>query len=285
MKRLFILWLLLSPSLAFSGNSDDPAATVIEISGEVFYQGAEDELHAVELGQLFSEGDRLLTKADSSLQLVLADGSTLSLGPNTELSVRSMQKSESVSKTFFELIKGTVNAIVESLSQGSTFEIRSTHGVAAVKGTEFELSADETESSVTVREGVVSFSSPDNSASVDVGPFHRCSAGVGRLNRAFRLGKREAGDFEKRWERARKFHGQRRELMTHFDKTKKERREAFKARRDSVRERLKERKVLDKKVERQDKKDMQDRRKAAKERFEKAREEIRKERGSRRERK
>ncbi len=281
MKSLLLAFLLAQAGLALAAAAEDPAATVIELSGEAFFEDAGGELKEVVLGQLFSEGDRLMTKESSSLQLVLADGSSLSLGPNTELSISRLEKAAEGSKSFFELIKGTVNAIIEKITTGSAFEIKSAYAVAAVKGTEFELSHDGAESGLTVREGTVAFSDPEKKAEVSVGPSQRSLAAKGALNRPFQLSKRDLGDYERRWERARKFHGQRRELMQHFDKNRAEKREALKARRERFKSRLKDR---EKKEGRQEKKEMLDRRKEARERFEKAREEIKKERKARRDR-
>lgn len=275
MKTLFLALLLASPFLRADDAVDEPAATVIELTGEAFYEAEGAEMKPVELGQLFAAGDRLQTRENSSLELVLADGSTLSLGPNSELSINAMGKGGDGSQSLFELFKGTVNAIVEKLTPGAKFEIKTNYAVAAVKGTQFEVSAEESESAVTVAEGTVAMSDPEGKRRQDVSPLQRCSASQGRLNPAFALGKREAGEFRARWERARMIHGQRKELIKAFEQHSHERKAALQARRALWRQRQKDR---EKHADKKDKKEILDRRKAARERFEKAREEIKKER-------
>ena len=217
-KTALLLFIIaLAPCLQGQSASEDTAATLIEMSGEVFYEADKGSMKPAELGQFFIEGDRLQTKEASSLQLVLADGSTLTLGPNSELSIASTGNGDADSESLFELIKGSVNAIVEKLKEGASFEIKTAHSVAAVKGTQFEVSADEAESAVTVQEGVVAMSDLEHKKTEAVHPFQRCSGSATRLSGAFDLSKREAGEFKSRWERARMIHGQRREIMKAFE--------------------------------------------------------------------
>lgn len=218
----------------------DNAATAIEVSGEVTYAADNGSLSAVELGQLFAEGDRLVTKENSSLHLVLADGSSLVLGPSTELTLSKLSKDETGRReSVFDLLKGAVNAMVEKLSSGSSFEIHTTEAVAAVKGTDFEVASDGAESSVTVKEGTVSMMDPLRRRVEAVGPFKRCLARRGSMGQALSLPKREAAEFQQRWERAHMIHAQRMELMKHFVKERKQRSKALRQRRKAARERFK----------------------------------------------
>lgn len=265
MKSLLLALLLTQAPALKAAGAEEPFATAVEISGEVTVDAGDGKLDAVELGELVAEGDTIRTGEGGSAHLLLSDGSSVILGPNTEMKISALKKEES----FFDLVKGAVNAIVERLSEGSRFEVRTAHTVAAVKGTEFEVSAGTEESLVTVQEGEVSMSDPEHKRIEQVLPGHRGAARRGRLDRPFKLSKRDWGAFEDRWRRHRLIHGQRAELMKHFREKQKERRERLKLRR----ERLKKNGA-----EGRDRAAIKDRRKAAKERFEKAREDIRRER-------
>ena len=279
LARLLACGLLLLGSALRAEIGDEAAATAVEISGQAVYEDAEGSLKAVELGQLFVEGDRLVTKEESSLQLVLADGSSLALGPNSELSISKMGKGGPESHSLFELARGAVNAMVEKLGVNSAFEVHTAYAVAAVKGTQFEVTADESESAVTVQEGTVEMADPDWLKTVSVNRFERALASKGRLNQAFALPKREAGDFEKRWERSRMIHAQQAELMKSFAQHLHERKAALLARQEGIKKRREERaKEREKKGGGKAKKEMLERRKAARERFERARQEIQQER-------
>ena len=258
----FLIFFACSGSLSAESPAEN-VATAIAVTGPAFYADENGDLKEVELGQLFAEGDRLVTKENASLHLLLADGSSLVLGAMTELTLTQMSQSPSGErKSLFDLLKGAVNAIVEKLSPGSSFEVHSAYAVAAVKGTDFEVSTDGAESSVTVQEGVVSMMDPLRRRAEAVGPLSRCSARKGSLDRAFALPKREAGEFQERWQRAHMIHGQRAELMKHFIKERKKRMKALRARHPH----------RDAKV------NLDERKKNARERFKKRREEMKKER-------
>jgi hypothetical protein len=141
------------------------------------------------------------------------------------------------SESVFDLIKGAANSIVQKLTSGASFEVHTAHAVAAVKGTQFEVSADEAESAVTVQEGVVSMSDPQGKRMQPVHPFQQCRASKGRLEKAFQLSKRDAGEFSRRWERARMIHGQRAEIMKAFESKRGEYRAKLAQRRPYIQKR------------------------------------------------
>ena len=240
MKKFLLFLLCLAPLLRAEApeSSDEDAATAVEVSGAVFFETEASQLKPVEEGQLFAEGDHLVTKDDGSLHLALADGSTLSLGSNSELWVKSVGRGGDGSKTFFELLKGSVNAIVHKLSAGASFEVSTSNAVAAVKGTQFEVSAAEgADSAVTVQEGTVAMSDPDRKNTVLVPPLHRS---VG-LRAASRLSEREEKAFGQRWERARRVHARRAQLLKRFAGMRNQHRVALRARRRLLRQHLHER--------------------------------------------
>jgi ferric-dicitrate binding protein FerR (iron transport regulator) len=183
---------------------------------------------AIDLGQLIVEGDHLSTGDDSDLHLVLTDGSSLVLGPDTEIIVGR--------KNDFTVLRGLAWVMGEGPAK---LQIASSCALASSAKSAFEFSVAEDETAVTVQEGLISFSDPGHKKTVEVHPYEQASASPGRLNPAFRLPKRDLGDFEQRWERSRMIHGQRAQLMAYFETQKKQREKALKARLPGLRRRQK----------------------------------------------
>src|SRR5258708_26585434 len=132
-------------------STDTTTATAIEVTGDVVYEVDEGGFKSVELGQLFGEGDHVITRENAGLHMVLADGSSLALGPSTEITLTKIGAGQEGSQTFLEMLKGTANAIVEKLKKGSIFELKTPNAVAPVKGTQFEVNEDGAASAVSVR--------------------------------------------------------------------------------------------------------------------------------------
>jgi hypothetical protein len=273
LAALFGLGALLHADASSAGAGN--AATVVELSGDVFFSGADGSLQKVELGQLFAEGDHLLTKEASSLHLVLADGSSLVLGPLTEVTLSKLGDGSAQSQSVFELLKGAVNAIVEKLTVGATFEVHTSDAVAAVKGTDFEVSLETGQSSVSVGEGEVNMMDPQRRRVEAVPMGSRCLAGPGTLHSAFRMPERDFNAFRSRWERARMIHGQRQDLMKHFIKERRGRLKDLRKRREAART---WRARHPEGGARHQGASIEDRKRKARERFQKARDELKKER-------
>jgi hypothetical protein len=193
------------------------AATAINVSGDVKVQEGEDWT-PVEEGQLFTQGDRLQTGDDSTLHLVLADGSSVALGPNSEITLSSVGSGDPGSVTLLSLARGLLNTMVEKLKAGSSFEIETNSAVAAVKGTDFEVSAGISggDSSITVNEGVVQAGDPGRDHFEPVHPNERRRIVENRVLAAETLSESERAEFHNRWAGAHRLHAQRRELMARF---------------------------------------------------------------------
>jgi ferric-dicitrate binding protein FerR (iron transport regulator) len=210
--------LLLLPKLHADADSDDAAtaATAIEVSGTVVYEVSEGQFAPVTVGQLFAEGDHIETKDNSGLHLVMADGSSVILGANSEITLDKLGNGDEGSQTFLQLLKGSANAIVQKLKTGSAFEMSSPNSVAAVKGTDFELSDNGSSGSVTVREGLVSMGDAGRVNVVDVGPYQRSSVGVGIALHPMPLSQDEIRVFNDRWAHAHDMHLHRLVIMHRF---------------------------------------------------------------------
>jgi hypothetical protein len=232
MSRLAVL-LALGTTLfliqpALHAQAEPVAATVVSLEGESRYDD-DGTLKPVELGQLLGEGDRIVTLEGAGLHLVLADGSSLVLGPNTEVTLHALGSGAPGSKTLLQVLKGLINLMVEKQDPSSVFEVETANAIAAVKGTDFEVDADADNTQVTVNEGEVHLGDPERKRFEPIHPLEQASLRSGRLNHANRLEKREAGAFRERWQRAHMIHQQRHELLRSFRKDKAAKRR-FKAR-------------------------------------------------------
>jgi len=190
------------------------AATVLAVDGAVQVD-ENGQWRAVEEGEPLQAGDRVRTTDNASLHLLLADGSSLVLGPNSEATLQSLGNGGEGSQTFIALASGLLNAMVEHLRPGSSFEIQTPSAVAAVKGTDFEVaSGDEAHGDgVTVNQGVVQFGAALGGVSAPVHPGERRLFIHGGLGEARPLGAEEAAAFRQRWARAHERHLQRFDMI------------------------------------------------------------------------
>jgi hypothetical protein len=240
MKKLLLMLLLVLPwhGARAEAGAEASAATVIAMTGHVTYEDGDGTMKPVSLGQLFEAGDRLVTGDGSSLQLALADGSSLALGPNSELNVRSVGQGDKDSRSFFELIKGKVDALVRKLTLGAAFEIRTANACAAVKGTQFEVAFDSGNSGVTVLEGTVATSDAQRKATVMVAALHRSEVGAKGPSEPMALSEAESTQFRSRWAGARDIHARQAELLKGFEDTLTQRRSVLEGRRAALQKRL-----------------------------------------------
>jgi hypothetical protein len=202
--------ILLAPGHRLSADDADPdassAATVLNMEGSAQVQEDQDWRN-LEVGEPLVTGDRVRTGADSSLHLLLADGSSVVLGPNSEATLDSLGDGKEGSETFVGLVNGLVNAMVEHLKPGARFEINTDNAVAAVKGTDFEVSASaDAGAAVTVNNGVVQLGDRAGMHFAPVAPGEQRVFFNGRLGLARRLRADEFRAFQNRWARAHSWH-------------------------------------------------------------------------------
>jgi ferric-dicitrate binding protein FerR (iron transport regulator) len=222
MRRWIACLTLPALVLAAPAPADDAGQAVESVAATLIALEAPAELEtagsfqALRLGQVLGPGDRVRTGEGGGLQLILADGSSVALGPNTELSLEALGPGGQGSNTVLRLFRGLLNAIVEKSGAEASFEIHSADAVAAVKGTDFEVRCSTEETVVTVSEGIVQLGDAGRKRFEPVLPLHRRRLRLGRLLGAEALSKRELRPFRERWARARIFHAQRHELLKHF---------------------------------------------------------------------
>jgi hypothetical protein len=112
--------------------------------------GPQGTWQAVSAPTMLQSGQEVRTGGGSSAQIDFSDGSKVRLAPNTNF---NLDKTES-SETIFSLAKGKIQAAFSGLFS-SRISLRTPRAVCAVRGTVFELGADEQGTEVSMAEGLL----------------------------------------------------------------------------------------------------------------------------------
>lgn len=112
-------------------------------------------------GDLLTQGDSLTTGKNSLVKLLFADGSNIDIQPNSNLSIEASYKyaGKETFVTNLKLVKGRteVSANPEHVV-GNTLQIQTPSAVAAVRGTQFRVGAEDNLALQETLEGKVAFS-------------------------------------------------------------------------------------------------------------------------------
>jgi hypothetical protein len=136
----------------------EQAATVIDLHPNVRLQSATSEKKTVKLGIPLYAGDQAKTDAYGGLAFLMADGSQVQLGPNTEITLRAARR-QGQGDNLFEMAQGFFRAIVSKQGDG-TFSVKTSHAVAAVKGTQWQIEDLSDHAEVKVLSGTVQVQDP-----------------------------------------------------------------------------------------------------------------------------
>jgi len=161
MKRNTILSIVLVLFLQFSlhGAEGERVGAVLKLKGKVEYHHAgERDYSPAYMGQMLLDGDWIKTGEGDFIAIIFLDGTQLKLSEEAELELKSDRINAREQNTELFLEKGELYTKVQKQKR-SSFSVATPVSVAAVKGTEFNLSYDETEKSseLFVFEGAVEF--------------------------------------------------------------------------------------------------------------------------------
>lgn len=136
-------------------------AQVLLVYGEVNASNANgDDTHKVKKGDLLTQGDSLTTGKNSLAKLLFADGSNIDIQPNSNLSIQASYKyaGKETFVTNLKLVKGRteVSANPDHVV-GNTLQIQTPSAVAAVRGTQFRVGAEDNIALQETLEGKVAF--------------------------------------------------------------------------------------------------------------------------------
>ncbi len=154
--------------------SGSSVATIVELTGEATIAGhTSDQLVPAQKGMLLWEGDTIKTVSGSNATLQFTDGSRILVQAESELKVEKLvgYGSTGMADTKVRLKSGrTHNKVIPKTKQGSRFEISTPSAIAAVRGTEYRISAEENgESRTEVLTGAVGVDSSGSSQVVPEG--------------------------------------------------------------------------------------------------------------------
>jgi hypothetical protein len=141
--------LAMSTLTAFSAQLS--SAKVTEITGSVNKYSVDGRYSPLKVGDILVQGDSISVSALSSASLVFSNGSEIVVQENTSLNIakfeqepfaetksyEQLQADPSKSQVLLELNYGSLNGHVKSLRPGSSFDINTPLGTAAIRGTKF----------------------------------------------------------------------------------------------------------------------------------------------------
>ena len=163
---LMILALVLTGFAAYAEPAlSDSVAVVSKFSGSGYVNNT-GAWNPVAVGMPVYEGDTIVTKNDSSVEIAFDSATLVRVDADSQLKISELKRNENAARTIFNLIKGRIVAIVDHLKNPeSAFEVHTKMAIAAVKGTELAVE----EGALGVFEGSVAYSNADGSKSVQVG--------------------------------------------------------------------------------------------------------------------
>ena len=167
------------PALAVA-EAQPTAATVVSVNPAVSRARAGAAPQAVSLGMQMLEGDSLRTDSHGGLRLVLADGSLFAVLPNSEVSFDKLGP-QGAGGSVFKLLKGILQASVKRLKGNERQLVVTSNGVAGVKGTEYQVSAEGGRMELKVLSGVVELKDPAGKGAVSVPAGHAAISRFGFL--------------------------------------------------------------------------------------------------------
>ncbi len=151
MKKLWVLIMIMClATFGFSVEKRNAMATLTFYLGQVFFKVNDmGDFLPVKKGMTFYEGDVLKTQEDGKAEIFFYTGSKTRIANGTEIIFKTDVKTKS--KSIFI----NVGQIWNQIRKGDKFEVESIHGVASVKGTEFDIANDDDGMNLWVVEGLV----------------------------------------------------------------------------------------------------------------------------------
>jgi hypothetical protein len=161
---LAVLCVFVLGALAPAGAQEVPVGRVTDLSGQadVTRQGA-SAVQGLDVGAELFEGDRIHTEAGARLQLELRDGSVLTCGESTDLTLgRALYAPERDSRlVVLRVPLGIVRAVVELLVPRSVFEMHTETAVISARGTEWIAEAQPAATAIVALDGEVAVRNVD----------------------------------------------------------------------------------------------------------------------------
>ena len=136
-----VLALTILGNLPSGGCGGEAASTLTILSitegGVSMMQASTEDWVEAEAGMSLGIGDKIKTSDDSSAEITFFDGSTIELQPDTEIEITSLEISADTSSTSITLeqtIGATISRVTNIIDPASKYEVETSAGVAAVRG-------------------------------------------------------------------------------------------------------------------------------------------------------
>lgn len=145
------LWASASPG------ADVIVGSALAARGEVFRADAAHQYPLAPQAPVYL-GDTIVTGAGKA-KIGLNDGTTLSIGENTRLTLSTYQSVSNGFATRLHVWAGVLRLLVARITPGGRFEVESETAIAAVRGTDWMMSVTPDQTGVAVISGAVEVSS------------------------------------------------------------------------------------------------------------------------------
>ncbi len=161
---LLFLFMLLLPLdiVASSGSDKGEGGKITYVAGNaILFRGGEKAGTTIRLNDQVQEGEKIKTGSGSRVEILMADGSVVRLGENSEFDINKLRidPSRGSRDIDLKLSLGRIWAKTRGLFKKSSFNVSSNNAVAGVRGTTYRLDvARDNQTIVKVYEGVVDIS-------------------------------------------------------------------------------------------------------------------------------
>lgn len=129
------------------------SAKVLAVAGKASLQAEDGTLTPISRGAILKQDDIIVTEFDAAVDLVFSNGSMLTVEENTALTIKELTQEDfkgdktyeklkadpSKSQTLLVLEYGNISGHVKKLRDGSKFDIETSLGTAAIRGTQFNV--------------------------------------------------------------------------------------------------------------------------------------------------
>lgn len=161
-----VLGFIMSTSV-YSAEEDNFSATLTDYDGEISIQKpGEEEWLPVEKNMPLEENDRIKTGSFSFAEILIDDGSLVTVEQNSEITLSELSvdsETKKVESTIFLAFGRLISNIAEFMHRESRYSVHTPTVVAGVRGTEFVVETTDTEKTdVGVFEGQVAVGGVDS---------------------------------------------------------------------------------------------------------------------------
>ena len=157
MKRAIILLMASGIASGLFCMKKDQARIISVISAvgdvTIVSQGKEIQTNA---GSILKQNDTIITGKASFVDISFLDKGVLRVGENSKINIDVLAANENVENAKLNMEKGILTVTISRLRKNSSFEVKTSTSVAAVRGTTLHVVSDEASSKVFVVKGKVS---------------------------------------------------------------------------------------------------------------------------------